>query len=139
MIFSDWSFLGSQRLPENQSVKALNAWTNSCVTNISLFTFGFSFWYTVIFLAVLRFIEKENLKQKIELQSFDVIGFYFRPNWHLLFQNQKWKHQNNVWNLFKVIKKRPKWRQWRRSSVFLIIFEQVSHIVWVSPLLTLNK
>ena len=36
--------------------------------------------------------------------------------------------------------KTPKWRQWRRSAVFIIInFEQISNIVVVFPLLTLNK
>ena len=30
-------------------------------------------------------------------------------------------------------------RQWRRSYVFIVNFEQISHIVLVFPLLTLNK
>ena len=29
----------------------------------------------------------------------------FWPSWHLLAPSQKWKHQNNMWNLFKVYNK----------------------------------
>ena len=31
--------------------------------------------------------------------------------------------------------KTPEWRQWRRSSVFIVNFEQISHVVMVFPLL----
>ena len=34
---------------------------------------------------------------------------------------------------------RLQWRQWRRSCVFIVKFEQISHIVLVFLLLTLNK
>ena len=30
------------------------------------------------------------------------------PSWHLLVQSQQWKHQNNVWNMFKVNNKDTK-------------------------------
>ena len=33
----------------------------------------------------------------------------------------------------------PKRRQWRRSSILIVNFEQISHIVLVFPLSTLNK
>ena len=35
--------------------------------------------------------------------------------------------------------KAPEWRQWRRSGVYIVNFEQISNIVLVFPLLTLNK
>ena len=51
---------------------------------------------------------------------------------------QQWRHQNNVWNLFKVINKDTRMTSWRRSDVFIVNFEQMSHIVMVFPLLILN-
>ena len=39
----------------------------------------------------------------------------------------------------KLTIKTPKRRQWRRSGVFIVNFEQISHIVLGFPLLTLNK
>ena len=62
------------------------------------------------------------------------------PSRYLVFQSQQRKHQNNVWKLFKVnTRKRPEGRQQRRSGVFSVNFKRISHIVLVSPLLTLNK
>ena len=45
-------------------------------------------------------------------------------------QSQKWEHQNNVWNQFKVNS---------RSGVFVVNFEQISHIVLVFLLQSLSK
>ena len=53
-------------------------------------------------------------------------------------QSQPEKHQNNVSNMFKVNNK-GKWRQWRRSGVFIINFKQISHIVLVFKLMNWNK
>ena len=39
----------------------------------------------------------------------------------------------------KLTIKIPKGRRWRRSALFIVNFEQISHIVFVFPLLTLNK
>ena len=69
--------------------------------------------------------------------SFVVIEFFYRyysaynffPA-NLDVQSQQWKHQNNVWNLFKVN---------LRSGVFVANFEQISQIVLVFSLLTINK
>ena len=69
--------------------------------------------------------------------SFVVIEFFYRyysaynffPA-NLYLQSQQWKHQNNVWNLFKVN---------LRSGVFVANFEQISQIVLVFSLLTINK
>ena len=36
------------------------------------------------------------------------------PRGHLLVQGQQWKHQNNVWNIFKVNNKTWEWREWRQ-------------------------
>ena len=43
------------------------------------------------------------------------------------------KHQNNVWNLFNVLKLKTDY------SVFNLNLQQISHIVLVFPLFTLNK
>ena len=73
----------------------------------------------------------------------------------LLVRGQQWKHQNNEWNLFEVNNKEIKkvldevngWKPltilttlfiWH-LSVFIVSFEQISHIDLVFPLLTLNK
>ena len=39
----------------------------------------------------------------------------------------------------KLTIKTPKWRQWPRSGVFIVNFEQISHGILVFPLLTLSK
>ena len=39
----------------------------------------------------------------------------------------------------KLTKKTPKRRQWRRSGIFVVNFEQISHIVLVLPFLTLKN
>ena len=42
--------------------------------------------------------------------------------------------------MFKVNKKKtPEWRQWRRSGVFIVNFEQISNLFPVFLLSTLNK
>ena len=56
---------------------------------------------------------------------------------HLLFQSQLLKHQQNLCNLFKVNNKDTS--QWRRSDVFIINSEHISHIVLAFPSFTLNK
>ena len=58
------------------------------------------------------------------------------PSRHVLIQTEQWKHQNNVWNLFKVNKLT---RQWHHSAVLIINFEQISNIAVLFPLSTLNK
>ena len=39
----------------------------------------------------------------------------------------------------KLTIKTPEQRQWRRSGAFIVNFEQISHIVLIFPLLTLNE
>ena len=62
-----------------------------------------------------------------------------------LFKVYYGKHHSNVWNLRDVKNKDmvsmiwSEWRHWRRSGVFVVNFEQVSRIILVFPLLTLNK
>ena len=52
------------------------------------------------------FATKELKKTKNDQLSFMVRGYdgfdYSILSWHLLVQGQIWKHQNNVWKLFKV-------------------------------------
>ena len=58
---------------------------------------------------------------------------------YLLVQSQKRKHQSNMWNLFKVNNKDAKTTSVMPFGVFIVNFEQISHIVLVVPLLTLHK
>ena len=39
----------------------------------------------------------------------------------------------------KLIIKTPERRQWRRSDVFIVNFENISHLLLVFPLLTLSR
>ena len=39
-----------------------------------------------------------------------------------------------VWNILKVKNKTPEQPHWRRSTVFIVNFEQISYIVVVFPL-----
>ena len=61
------------------------------------------------------------------------------PNRDFLVKSQSWKHQGNVWNLFKLETETSERHHWRRSGVFILNFEQILHITLVFPLLTLNK
>ena len=42
----------------------------------------------------------------------------FSPTGIYFVQSQQWKHQNNVWNLFKVKKKIPE-QHWKGYNIFL--------------------
>ena len=44
-----------------------------------------------------------------------------------------------MWTYWKLSIKTPRWYQWRSSGVFFVNFEQISDIVLVFPLVTLNK
>ena len=60
--------------------------------------------------------------------------------WHLLFESQQWKRQNNVRNMLKsTMIKTPERGQSRHSSFFVVNFEHIWYIILVSPLLHLNK
>ena len=52
--------------------------------------------------------------------------------WHLLFQSQQWKRQNNVWNMFKVNnnKDAPKLGQWRHPSFLLLTLNIFGTLFW---------
>ena len=41
--------------------------------------------------------------QRSNLKQHQISG------WHLFVQSQKWKHKNNVWNMFKLTMKVPEW------------------------------
>ena len=45
---------------------------------------------------------------------------------HLVVQSQQRKHQNNMSICSKLTIKTPERRQWRRSGVFIVDFEQVN-------------
>ena len=70
--------------------------------------------------------------------SFHIFSYHALTQ-DLLDQSQRWKHQDNLWNLFKVDNK-----DIRKTSLAIFrclscYFEQTSHITQVVPLLTLNK
>ena len=58
---------------------------------------------------------------------------------HLIVQSQQWKHKNRVWNIWKVNNKYTRMTSCCSFGVFIVNFEQISHIVLIFPLLTLNK
>ena len=60
--------------------------------------------------------------RKMNIQSFPDQA----PNRYLLVQSQQWKHQSNLWNLFKVNNKATERRQWSRSGVLIVNFEEIS-------------
>ena len=68
-----------------------------------------------------------------------ILLYPYIPTVHLLVQIQQRKYQSNVWNMFDVNSKTSKQRQWSRSGVVNVNFEQISHIFPVFPLLALNK
>ena len=74
-------------------------------------------------------------KVKVILKKHDLN----KPSRHLRVQIQQWKHQGNVCNLFKVNCKDTSMLSWSRSGVSIVNSEQVSHIVLLFPLFTLNK
>ena len=50
------------------------------------------------------------------------------------------RNTKTIYEIFsKLTRKIPEWRHWRHSGVFIVIFEQISDIVLLLPLLTLNK
>ena len=64
--------------------------------------------------------------------------------WYLLVQSQQWKHQNNVWNLFKVNNKDARTRSWylycslwsdfiHCSAIFIVFFEQAKRTQYIRP------
>ena len=59
---------------------------------------------------------------------------------NLHIQSEQQKHHNIVWNVFKVNKTLER-RHCEQQSllIFNVNFEQISHIVLMLPLLTLNK
>ena len=58
---------------------------------------------------------------------------------HLLVQSQNRNTGKMCEICSKLTIKTPERRHWRRSGVFIVNFEQISNIVVVSLLLTLNK
>ena len=63
----------------------------------------------------------------------NILSLDFHPSGSLLAQNQHWKHQNNMSNLFKV-----KNKDTVRFDVFVANLEQFSHIALLFTLLMLN-
>ena len=70
-------------------------------------------WHGVIlffFLSGFLFTDTDNSRGSKGRKGAIVIPLYHfheltnTPSWHLIAQRQQWKHQNNVWNLFKVNK-----------------------------------
>ena len=67
------------------------------------------------------------------MRSFPANNFCSKPSIETL---------KMVWNMFRVKKKTTGWRQWRqkrRSSVFIVNYESISHLFLLFLLLTLKK
>ena len=73
---------------------------------------------------------KKSLKSLNELR-IDPIGIYL-----LKVNNKNSRTRCKICS--KLIIKRPEQRRWRRSGVFIVIFEHISHLVPVFLLLILN-
>ena len=68
------------------------------------------------------------------------------PSRPLYFQSHYWKHQSNICYFVKINIKNTRMRSITFSflslldvNVFIVNFEQLSHIIMVFPLLTLNE
>ena len=79
------------------------------------------------------------VKKKNTVKQDWILLYPYIPTRHLLVRIQKRKHQSNVWNMFDVNSKSLEQRQWGRSGVLIVNFQQISHIFPVLPLLTFNK
>ena len=93
------------------------------------FRYGFNF--KKCSLVFLRLPMGKYLFQVVTKAGEQLLWIFLVPT-QLAVQSQQWKHQNNVWNLFKF-------GQWCRSGVFIVNIEQISRIVLVFSLLTLYK
>ena len=59
--------------------------------------------------------------------------------WHLLFQNQQWKRQNNVWNMFNVNNnKDARTRSITSSQFFIVNFQHIWYIFTPSSLIFID-
>ena len=67
------------------------------------------------------------------------VSLQFHPSWHFLVQSQLWIHQNNVWNQMSLCCRLGTGVKETVEQVFIDNLEQVSHIVLLFSLLTLNK
>ena len=79
-----------------------------------------------------------NLFHSAKYSSANICPFSY-PSRHYLFSVNNENTGTIVWNFFKIPIKTPERRQWCRSDVFIVNIEQISHIVLVFSLLTLNK
>ena len=104
----------------------------------------FSVWrsFDKISLVVFEFYSTNNSKNidnsdtTSELSQSAKMCLSKLPSRHLFVLSQQWKHQNKVQNMFKF---NNNFCQWRRSGVFIVHFEHISHIVLVFPSLVLNN
>ena len=69
-------------------------------------------------------MKKKRWPEMNEFLRWQIIGF---PSRHLLVQSQQWKHQSNVWNMFKVNNKDT-----RRSSLtsWLLTLNRFHKLFW---------
>ena len=91
------------------------------------------FW-TNFFVEHFRAISSENKKKRYKLSRtlWSIpLGIYFKVN------NRNTKTMCKICS--KLTIKTPERCQWRRSGLFIVNFEQISHLFLLFPLLTLNK
>ena len=59
-----------------------------------------------------------------------------QPSRYLLVQNQQWKHQTMYGIFSKLTINTPEWSHWRRSGIFVLNFQQISHFAFMFSLFT---
>ena len=92
-------------------------------------------WSTYSKFEVIHSCQSPDIEHKIESSLFSFQISSQIPVQPVLVQSQQWKLQNNVFLLLNILFSIIKCR----SANFVVDFEQISHIVLVFPLLTLNK
>ena len=72
------------------------------------------------------------MSSRVKELSINTSGNYkFKVN------NRNFRTSCEIWS--KLTIKTSEWRHWRRSGVFIVNFEHISHLVLVFPLLTLSR
>ena len=67
------------------------------------------------------------------------VSFCHFPACNYMFKVNKWNSRTRCEICSKLTIKTPEWHHWRRSGVFIVNFEHISHILLVFLLLTLSR
>ena len=86
-----------------------------------------------------RMIVKYNLKYNPITALSNVLQIKCIPSGHLLAQSKNRSTRTRCELCSKITIKTPEQLHWRRSGVFIVNFEHISHLVLVFLLLTLTR